>query len=73
MTTALRCAGGIFTSKIILSSSVKRFAAVSPKDDSPGCDFPGVLDHFLRGLDSRDFTQVTVQVHARKGKQGSKS
>ena len=42
-----------------------RLAAVllTGPDGSPGCDFSGVLDHFLRGLDSRDFTQVTIQIH----------
>ena len=48
----------------------KRLAAVLliDPDGSPGCDFSGVLDHFLRGLDSRDFTQVTVHIYARGGK-----
>ena len=47
-----------------------RLAAVLliDSDDSPGCDFSGVLDHFLRGLNSRDFTQVTIQEYVRDGK-----
>ena len=43
--------------------SGNNFVAVLPKApvDSPSCNFSGVLDHFLRGLDSRYFTQVKVQ------------
>ena len=58
-TTALE----IFQAKWVSHSVFKNIAAVLPKApvDSPSCHFSGVLDHFLRGLNSRDFTQVTVQ------------